>query len=91
MTQRKKTRTAVVEKELSQAPLSSAEEQVVRMRRGLPLADEEQLEIKATPNEKARQALLAMEKEIVFKLQAEQRQRKVQKKKIVDSLRSTKK
>jgi hypothetical protein len=90
MTSKKTTRstTTTVDVDIAEAALTSEEERVLRMRRGASVPDGGTLELKPTTSERARQALLAIEREMVFKLQAQEKKRVDRKNKIVNSLRS---
>lgn len=88
MTQKKTTRATTVEIEITEAGLTGEEERVLRLRRGLAAPEELALELKPTHNEHARRALLAIEREMVHKLQAQDERRAEKRKKIVSSLRA---
>jgi hypothetical protein len=88
MTQKKTTRTTTVEVALAEAGLTAEEERVLRLRKGIGAPGQQALALKATPSERARQALLELEKEIVFKSLAQERMRAERRKKIVNTLRS---
>jgi hypothetical protein len=91
MTAKKTTKTTTVDVDLAEANLTADEERVLRLRRGIGVPDGQPLELKTTVSERARQALLAYEREIVFEMQAQEQKRAERKEKIVRSLRSKKK
>jgi hypothetical protein len=88
MSTKKTTRTTTVEVEITQAGLTAQEEKVLRLRRGIGAPADHVLEFKATPNARAREALLALEREMVHKRQALAAKAEERKKKIVSTLRS---
>jgi len=76
---------------LQRVGLSSEEERVVRTRRGIGAALDEPLSLKHTETDKARAALMAIEREMVMKMHARVSEERAKKSKIVDTLRGTKK
>lgn len=84
-TVQKRTRTA----DLGTAGLSDEEERVVRMARGLGVPANEPLALKYTETERARAALLAIEREMVLKMQQRTQTERARKSNIVDRLKST--
>lgn len=88
MTQKRTTRTTTVDVAINEVDLTSEEERVLRLRRGIGAPADEKLELKPTFNERAKAALLAIEKEMVRKHEAQARTGAERKKKIVSSLRN---
>ena len=82
-TARARTTTA----SLARAGLTSEEERVMRTRRGIGAPLGEPLALKHTETDKARAALLSIEREMVMKMHRRVQEEQSRKAKIVDSLR----
>ena len=105
MSTKKPTRTTTVEvatqtatrrgrttsTDLDAAHLTDEEARVLRMRRGIAVPTDQPLTLKHTETDKARVALLAIEREMVLKLHQRTAEQTARKSKIVDSLRGTRK
>ena len=91
MTPKKPTRTTTtsVSTAVETSRLTEEQARVLRLRRGLTVPQDQPLALKHTETDKAREALLAIEREMVMKMRARAAEHNVRKSKIVSSLRST--
>lgn len=86
-----RTTTTTVSTSVETSRITDEEARVVRMRRGLTVPHDRPLELKHTENDKARQALLAIEREMVMKMRARASEQAARKSKIVSTLSATQK
>jgi hypothetical protein len=89
MPTKKTTRTTTtVSSTTATVRLTDEEERVLRMRVGRGVPRNQPLGLKHTETDKAREALLAIERELVMKMHAGREEQRSRKAKIIDSLRS---
>jgi DNA-directed RNA polymerase sigma subunit (sigma70/sigma32) len=84
-----RTTTTTVTTVVEQSRVTDEESRVVRMRRGLTVPQDRPLELKHTETAAAREALLAIEREMVMKLRARAAELQARKAKIVSSMKGT--